>query len=182
MPEPPSWLSQWLADGVSRPEALRLHDGLGPVAPEEMVGRWRGRTLPTGHSLDGLLEALGWYGKEVETPERVHPLLFRISGHVVPVEPALMPTGVALRWPGMARSLPSQLAFAASGPLIRARRPGARLDWRELRGKRSTALIYHAQPIVDHLRRVDGDRVVGLMERKGMEAPFFFLLTRDQDS
>lgn len=177
----PAWLSDWLEGDAPQPEALRRFDGLAPVAPGELVGLWKGRTLPSGHPFDGLLEALGWYGKEVETPERVHPLLFRQrSGGVVAVEPALMPTGVALRWPGLARSLPTRLAFAAAGPLVRARRPGARLEMREFRGKRSTALVYNAQPITDHLRRVDGTRVVGLMERRGMEAPFFFLLTRDE--
>jgi hypothetical protein len=30
-------------------------------------------------------------------------------------------------------------------------------------------------------RSVDGDRVVGLMERPGMERPFFFLLERDPE-
>jgi hypothetical protein len=181
MPKTPAWLSDWLGGSLSLPDALRVFDGLEPVAPDEMVGRWRGRTLPTGHPLDGLLEALGWYGKEVELPERVHPLLFRVrGGGVVPMEPALMPTEVALRWPGLARGLATRLAFAAASPVLRARRHGARLDLRDFREQRSVALVYHAQPITDQLRRVDGDRVVGLMERRGMSAPFFFLLTRDE--
>ena len=41
-------------------------------------------------------------------------------------------------------------------------------------------MIYDRQPIADHFRRIDGDRVLGLMEMGGMERPFFFLLTRDQ--
>ena len=41
-------------------------------------------------------------------------------------------------------------------------------------------MIYDRQPIVDHFRKVDSDRVLGLMEMRGMERPFFFLLTRDQ--
>lgn len=178
----PPWLSDWLARGVSMDEALRLFDELEALAPEAMMGRWKGRTLPTGHPLDGLLEALGWHGKEVETPERVHPLLFRRPGaRVIPLEPALMPTGVALRWPALARSGPMRLAFAASAELLRARQPGARLEERDYRGRRGSVLVYHAQPIADHLRRVDEERVVGLMERDGMRKPFLFLLTRDRE-
>ncbi len=183
MPETPAWLSDWLGGRLSSTDALRVFDGLEPVAPDEMVGRWKGRTLPTGHPLDGLLEALGWYGKEVESPERVHPLLFRVrGGGVVPLEPALMPTAAAFRWPGLARGRATRSAFAAASPLLRARRHGARLDLRDVRGRRSAALVYHAQPITDHLRSVDADRTVGLMERRGMAAPFFFLLTRDEGS
>ena len=183
MSEAPFWLTAWQSAGVSLADALRLFDALAPIAPEAMIGRWKGRTLPTSHPLDGLLEILGWYGKEVETPERVHPLLFRRpSGDVVPLEPALMPTEVALRWPGLARSLPTRLAFAGSGPLLRAIRPGGRLAFRDFRGSRSAALIYHAQPITDHLRLVGDDLVVGLMERRDMKTPFFFLLTLDRGS
>ena len=41
-------------------------------------------------------------------------------------------------------------------------------------------MIYDRQPIVDHFRRIDDGRVLGLMEMRGMERPFFFLLSRDQ--
>lgn len=145
-----------------------------------MVRRWQGESLSTGHPMDGLLEALGWYGKAVEGLDRVHPLLFRRpSGRVVAMEPALMPVRVALAWPSLARGRMVQTAFVALGPVLRARGPTASLGVRDFRGRRSAALIYASQPIVDYLRRVDADRVVGLMERSGMEAPFFFLLVRD---
>jgi hypothetical protein len=176
----PTWLSHWRDHGLSGREALARFDALPSPNPEEMVGRWRGRSLPTGHPLDDLLEALGWHGKAIESPERVHPLLFRLrSGRVVPLEPALMPAGVALRWPDLARSAPMRATFTALAPLLRARGPAARLAPRELRGRRGLALVYHRQPIMDHLRRVDADHVIGLMERTGMAQPFFFLLTRE---
>jgi hypothetical protein len=110
----------------------------------------------------------------------VHPLLFRLrSGRIAPLDPALMPTPMALRWPALARSAPVRAAFAALGPLLQARGPTAKLALREVRGRRSAALVYDRQPITDHLRRVDEDHVIGLMERKGMAAPFFFLLLRE---
>jgi len=164
-------------------EALARFDALPGLDPEDLTGQWRGQTLPTGHPLDGLLEALGWHGKAIEGPDRVHPLLFRLhSGRVVPLDPAWMPTPVALRWPALARSAPTRAAFAALGPLLRARGPAAKLALRDFRGRRSAALVYDRQPITDHLRRADEDHVIGLMERKGMAAPFFFLLTRETGS
>ena len=46
------------------------------------------------------------------------------------------------------------------------------------RGKHSAAMIYDRKPIIDYFRKIDDDRVLGLMEMRGMERPFFFLLTR----
>ncbi len=176
----PAWLSAWLTGKASEPEALARFDSLPGAVPERLTGVWRGVGLATGHPLDDLLEILGWYGKSVEDPDRVHPLLFRRpSGRVVPINPALMPTGVALRWPALARSRASRSAFAALGQLLHAPRHAARIRLRSFRGKSGAALIYHDQPIIDHLRRVDGDKLIGLMERSGMERPYFFLLRRD---
>ena len=41
-------------------------------------------------------------------------------------------------------------------------------------------MIYDRKPIIDYFRKIDDDRVLGLMEMRGMERPFFFLLTREQ--
>ena len=126
-------------------------------------------------------KSLGWYGKAFESADSVHPLLFRTrSGEVIPLDPRFMPVSVALRWPSFARSAPVRTAFAAGRPLLHAHHSAARLRADNFRGKRSAALIYDRQPIVDHFRRIDDDRVLGLMEMRGMERPFFFLLTREQ--
>ncbi len=179
--EPP-WLAAWHARRVSTDEAISRFDNRPGLEPANLVGLWRGQSLPTGHPLDGLLEALGWYGKAIQSPDHVHPLLFSSpSGRVRPLDPSLMPTAVALRWPGFARSSLVRLVFAAAGPILRARGPGASLAPRAFRGRRSAALIYKRQPITDHLRSLDANRVIGLMERHGMDQPLFFLLTRDAD-
>jgi hypothetical protein len=90
-----------------------------------------------------------------------------------------MPVRVALRWPALAQSAPVRMAFAAGRPLLRSDHSAASLRASDFRGKRSAAMIYDRQPIVDHFRRIDDDRVLGLMAMRGMERPFFFLLTRD---
>lgn len=178
----PAWIPSWRTGGLSTADALSCFDALPGVEPDDVIGRWRGESLSTGHPLDGLLEALGWQGKALEGSDRVHPLLFRSpSGRATPVEPALMPTRIALMWPTLARSWPVRAAFASLRPALRARRHAARLRTREYRGRHSAAIVYNGQPIVDHLRRVDANRVLGLMERRGMEQPFLFLLTRDMD-
>ena len=177
----PRWLEDWSSGAADCADPLSRFDRLAGLEPEAMIGRWRGAGLPTGHPLDGVLEALGWYGKAFESVDRVHPLLFRTrSGAVIPLEPSFMPVGVALRWPGLARSAPVRMAFAAGRRLLRSNGSAAGLQAVTFRGKRSAAMIYDRQPIVDHFRRIDNDRVLGLMEMRGMERPYFFLLTRDR--
>lgn len=178
----PTWLSTWRAGQVSTTDALSRFDGLSSLEPDEITGRWGGASLPTGHPLDGLLEGLGWHGKSFEGPDHVHPLLFRrASGRLVPIDPALMPVRIALSWPDLAHGRLAHAAFRALLPGLRAARHAAKLRSLEARGRRSAAVVYASQPITDHLRRIDANRIMGLMERPSMARPFFFVLSRDVD-
>ncbi|HRY26132.1 MAG: DUF4334 domain-containing protein [Geminicoccaceae bacterium] len=175
----PGWLLAWRARAIDPAAALDRFDALPGLEPEAMLGSWRGCSLPTGHPLDGLLEVLGWQGKEFEAVDRVHPLLFRGPlGVPVALEPAWLPVGLALRLPGFSRSRPVRAAFRALRPLLRARGPAAKLETRVFRGRSSAAMVYDRQPITDHFRRIDADRVLGLMELRRSPRPFFFLLRR----
>ncbi|MGY1744361.1 DUF4334 domain-containing protein [Blastococcus sp. SYSU D00695] len=158
---------------------LGLFDTLEPVAPGELVGRWRGAELPTGNRLDGLLTAHGWWGKDVVDTETVHPLLFAgRSGVPRPVPPWPVPLALLRRAPGLVRSPAARAGFAAVRPLLRARRPGARVRAVACRGVVTAAIVYDALPVVDAFRRVDGRTLLGLMDMRGLAEPFAFVLTR----
>ena len=160
--------------------ALDRFDAGAPVALEEMVGRWRGSGYPTGHPFDGLLEAYGWYGKEVLSPEAVHPLLFRDHAGVPrPVNPGMAPFGLVRRAPLLARLAGARQAFAAVRPLLWTSRFAARVRLLEHRGMVTAALVYDALPVIDIFRRVDQDTLLGLMDMRGIGQPLFFLLRRD---
>jgi hypothetical protein len=106
---------------------LDVFDRLPPVPAADLVGRWRGSELSTGHRLDGLLTAHGWYGKEVVDTETVHPLLFPDRAGVPrPVDPALAPLGLLRAHPWLARTAPARIAFTVVRPLLTTRRPTAR--------------------------------------------------------
>jgi len=55
----------------------------------------------------------------------------------------------------------------------------ARLREVSFRGRSSAAMVYDTQPIIDCFRRIDDDRVLGLMDVKGSPPDFYFHLTRD---
>lgn len=55
----------------------------------------------------------------------------------------------------------------------------ARLRMTEYRGKLSATMIYDDWPTLDVFRQVDGDTVLGVMDARGMAAPYFFVLRRD---
>lgn len=177
-PAEPRWLSDWLTAPVAPDEALSRFDALPGLDPEEMLGRWRGAGLATGHVYDGVLESLGWHGKAFESHDRVHPLLFRSSAGAVALDPGRIPVGTALRWPGLLHSRLAPAGFSLLLPLMRARGPTARLRKVEFRSRSSAAMIYDRQPIIDHFRRIGDGTVLGLMDMRGVP-PFFFLLARD---
>jgi len=174
------WLDQH-RDGADPDEALAYFDSLPAVAPEEMLGRWRGSGLPTGSPLDGLLEGFGWYGKEFLDEECVHPLLFADrTGAPRPVDPGLLPIGVLRDYAGFLDVWPVRRAFGALRPFLYTRRPKARLRSVEHRGVVTAAMVYDALPIIDVFRRVSEDVRLGAMDMRGLPSPFLFVLTRDR--
>jgi Domain of unknown function (DUF4334) len=73
----------------------------------------------------------------------------------------------------------TRASFDVVRPLLYTHRPKARLRVLEHRGVATAAMVYDALPIIDVFRRVDPDTQLGLMDLRGLPAPFFFLLERD---
>jgi hypothetical protein len=168
-------------DGATADDVLAWFDQLPAVDCPEVVGRWRGGELRTGHPLDGLLMAHRWYGKEFLDAETVHPLLFPDAAGVPrPIDPTLAPLWLLRSVPGLLRSPVARLGFAAVRPLLRTGRPQARLRRLEHRGVLTAALVYDRLPVVDAFRRVSADTLLGLMDMRGLAAPFPFVLRRDR--
>jgi hypothetical protein len=161
-------------------QALEIFDALEPVPLGFMGGLWKGEGFPTHHPMDGLLETCHWYGKRFETPDDGHPLLFsRPDGRIVSVNPLwLGPFQGLLACGRLPKTAAAGRAFQWLLPLLATSTSRARLRMTEFRGQTSATMIYDQLPIQDVFRRIDDDTVFGLMDLKGMEAPFFFLLRR----
>jgi hypothetical protein len=172
-----------LRTGMTSPDdALALFDGLAPVPLAEMVGTWRGAEFPSGHPLDGLLAASGWYGKQIVDAETVHPLLFYTAdrAQAFAMDPGKLPVSLPhlLRLPLPRTSHLHRLVLAAR-PLMQTHAPKARLRMTEYRGRSSATMIYDELPIHDVFRQVDADTVLGAMDMRGLAQPYFFVLRRD---
>lgn len=168
-----------LEKGCTTDEALSFFDGLEPIVLERMWGRWKGSELRTGHPLEGLLEPYGWYGKEFVDAETVHPLIFQdAKGGLFKVDPRKVPMAVAPKMPRAGGGLIRQ-ALSALEPIMGTDKPRARLRNLEYRGKVSATMIYDHLPIQDVFRRVDDDTVLGVMDQRGDDRPYFFVLRRD---
>ncbi|MET9024497.1 DUF4334 domain-containing protein [Nocardia sp. NPDC004168] len=160
-------------------EAWALFDRLPAARVEDVTtGRWRGEELDTGHPMDGVLVASGWYGKQFDGPDSVHPLLFTSGGAVFAVDPRRVPVALAGRvpLPGV-RALRKLLPVLR--PALRTRKHTARLREVEYRGVTSAAMVYDHLPIIDHFRRADEHTLLGVMDLRGMAEPYFFVLHRD---
>ncbi|GAA4479406.1 DUF4334 domain-containing protein [Rhodococcus olei] len=163
-------------------EARAVFDDAAPADPDFMIGTWRGAELRTGHPMDGVLDASGWWGKQFVDTETVHPLLFPTAdGRALW---ALDPKRI---WFGLLTSpvRPSpegrdlSRLVSVGRRLVETRRPRARLRTTRFRGVDTATMIYDAHPINDVFRRVDDDTVIGWMDLRGSPAPYFFSLHRD---
>lgn len=159
-------------------EVLAFYDSLPPVAPDTMLGLWKGEEIATGHAFDGLLEPSGWWGKAFHSVDEVDPLLFKRRGKLFAGNPGLLPLGLIGRFPKLAKSWPSAALFRIVSPLLKTRRPRARLRLLTYRGVTSAAMIYDQLPMADCFRLVDDDMLIGAMDMRGYGEPYFFTLRR----
>ena len=157
-------------------DALTVFDALEPVALDSMIGTWAGEEYPTGHRMDGLLAATGWFGKQFLDADTVHPLLFRAAdgSSVFPVDPARLPMNLPVP-----TSWPLHRVVTGAKPLLRTSKPTARLRTTVYRGVATATMIYDAKPIHDVFRRLDTDTLLGAMDYRGFDRPYFFVLRRD---
>lgn len=168
-----------LEGGTSVTDALALFDALPAVSVPDMLGRWKGSGLTTGNPLDGLLEAYHWHGKRFDPPDDAQPLIFADRQGLFSVNPAGLPLTTLLRW---GQSLSDQRLARTVGRILRLRqtsRPTARLRMMEFRGVVTGTMIYDALPINDHFRTAGPDTLLGAMDLRGLDAPFFFVLRRE---
>ena len=163
---------------TSTDEALKLFDELEPVDLEFMMGRWKGAGFDTNHPMDGLLEAFNWYGKEFIAPDHVHPLLFLDGNNkIFKVTPNPTAMNLALRF-AVPKNQAIKLLFKVMNLMLKTEESKARIRMMEHRQKISATMIYDNLPIHDIFRKVDDNTVLGLMDFKGMQQPFFFVLNR----
>ena len=170
----------WHNPTTTTAEALELFDCLEPVELEFMFGRWQGMGFHTNHPMDGLLEALNWYGKEFVDPDCVHPLLFEDGAHnifKVDPNPAAFKLGMNAPW---VKNEAIKPLFSAMTSMLKTEDSKARIRMMEYRGKVSATMIYDYLPINDVFRKVDANTVLGLMDYKEISQPFFFVLKRSK--
>lgn len=165
--------------GATVARALDTFDSLSPIQTDFMLGRWFGWEIKTGHPLEGLLDALGWYGKAFDSIDEVQPLLVKgANGDIFPVAPTPFILRVSYQLPLVKAPFmrPANRLFAK---LLRTRHTQARLRLVAFRGQPSATMIYDHVPIHDHFRMVDERTVLGIMDYKQVPQPYFFMLQRE---
>ena len=161
-------------------QALELFDSLDCVDTSFMIGRWHGKEIATGHPQDGILTATRWYGKEFEDAETVHPLLHKTgSGKLFRVRPRPTLVYLGLKLP-ILKSKPFRPVSLLTTRLLKTNQSQARIRMIEYRDKVSATMVYDFLPINDHFRKLDDDTALGMMDFKGLENPYPFVLYRDR--
>jgi hypothetical protein len=111
-----------------------VFDALDPVDCDSILGEWTGGDFETGHFMARDSKAARWYGKTFNSRWDAKPLICYAEDG----------------------SLFSNTALTGGAE--------ASLWMVEFRGAVSAALIFDAQPIVDHFRRVDNDTLMGVSD------------------
>ena len=163
----------------STADALALFDELPTVDLDFMVGRWQGAELETNHPIEGLLDAISWYGKEFIEPDHVHPLLCsNLSGGTFSIKPVPFMMNLSIRFAifrhPMMKPINRVVLF-----FLKTKHTQARMRMLEHRGKTSATMIYDGLPIHDTFRQLDERTLMGVMDFKGVEQPYFFVLRRE---
>ncbi|UVC12566.1 DUF4334 domain-containing protein (plasmid) [Rhizobium sp. TH2] len=159
--------------------ALGEFQSLPPIEPREMIGLWTGRTFPSGHPFDGVLENLGWFGKRFTPDMRADALLFRFDERrLIPIDPARITLRLALRFHKVGRTRAAKNLFSYLQRGFRAKGPVASLKTMSFQGVASAAMVYDDQPIVDHFRRVGDRKIMGAMTIQVDDRIYFFELER----
>lgn len=168
---------------TSTEKALEIYDNLEAVNLEFMWGKWKGGSLKTNATLDGLLEESGWFGKEFIDSEKVHPLLYHMPDgrNLFALNPvwAYFGSKPLLIWAkknvGLIRRIILIFRF-----MLQTNQPKARLRMVEHRGKTSAAMVYDDKSIIDTFRKVDENTLLGYMDSRELPEPFFFILRRER--
>lgn len=177
---PREYLDTLLRKGkISQREAYAFFDSLPSVKPEELTGVWKGTELASGHPLDGVLTAAGWYGKRFSGKEEVYPLLFCKDNTIYPADPGRLPIYLA-------QMLPKEL-IRFMGKFIwllyRTKRSGARVRMMRCRGKLTAVMLYDQKPIIDMFARVDENTLLGVSDTKwNHDLGCFFVLEHVEET
>ena len=160
-------------------EALDIFDRLEMVPVDFMIGRWKGKEIESNHQMDGLLTATGWYGKLFLNPEEVHPLLFYTKNktELYSVNPRIIP--MHMKFP---KSNVVGIFLRLVKPVLQTKKSSARLRMIEYRNRVTATMCYDEKAILDHFAKIDDNRVMGVMDLKGVADPYIFILERDGDS
>ncbi len=160
-------------------EALEIFDRLEMVPEDFMIGRWKGKEIETNHQMDGILVASGWYGKLFLNSEEVHPLLFYTKNktELYAVNPRIVP--MHMKFP---KSDVVGILMRLVKPILQTKKSTARLRMIEYRNRVTATMCYDEKAILDHFAKIDENRVMGVMDLKGVPDPYIFILERDGDS
>lgn len=174
-------LDQMMAKGsITQEEGWQFFDMLTPAVAADIRGKWKGSELASGHPMDGMLAASGWYGKYFDDRENVYPLLFeKCNGELYAANPALLPLRLAEKLP---RWL-IRILFPLMAPFIRTSQSSARLRMMKCRNKLTAVMIYDRQPVLDIFARVDENTLLGISDFKWEhDMGYFFVLEKVADS
>lgn len=141
-----------------------LFNELPPVPLSHLIdtGGWNGGFFDTGHSNGDFMKEICWVGKDFFSLDHVDPVIVN-------------PNGKRESWGkwGFA-TVRATYSFLYASPVL------ARLQLKEIvyRGKVTATMVYDERPVFDYFRWVDENTILGIMEGKPLDGPFYFYIVK----
>ncbi|KAG2735857.1 hypothetical protein G9P44_002071 [Scheffersomyces stipitis] len=153
-------------------DAFEVFDSLPPASVEDLVGwKLKGYEVITGHPLEGLLSANGWFGKEFYDANNGQPLLIYNSDKddgedVYACDPLAL-------FESLNQGKPIR-----GNTSLKAEASRCRLKTIVFRGATTVSMFYDQVPINDTFKKVDENTFFGYMDHKDAPLPYFFVLEK----
>lgn len=150
---------------VEESDVAAIFNQASPVAPEYMIGEWKGGSFDTGHPTHELLKTYNWAGKNFRTVDDVEPIvLYDDAG-----------ARVWCKDYGNAQVRLSLLPFVLALLIL------SKVREVKFRGVISAAMIYDNFPIIDSFRFISDNLVIGAMDNKQLPkdaGTYYFYLNK----
>ncbi|TDM12752.1 GXWXG domain-containing protein [Macrococcus lamae] len=167
----------------SQEDIKTYFDSLDSVSIEMMHGLWRGEEVNTPHPMTGLLKKANWYGKYFEDKNNVTPIVMQDkNGELFAANPGMLSLKAPIKLVKLLPKVFFNVGVTLIKPIFKTHSPKARLRLMDYNGTATAAMIYDQKPLIDYLKKIDDDTVLGMVDETviSKHLTHYFILIRDR--
>lgn len=157
-------------------EMGKYFENLEMVNFNELKGIWKGYEISTTHAMSGALSKINWEGKEFVSKDEVYPLVMKINNRFLKVNPRFLPINkMTIK---LVNIKVLRLFIPYYYKLIKSNRPHATIESYDVNNINTCSIVYNDLQIIDVLKKIDQNMIIGQMNTPYFEEKYYFLLIK----